>query len=204
VELVDLEGLYAPGMTRPQELSSGSAGYAHRQARGGLWGPEADRFAGAVLLAEMLGWCDPQVVQAAWGESYFDPQEMQQETPRYHTLVEALERQWGSSVARLLERAWRSDSLLDCPTFGEWMVALPLTPSPQPFPSPLPQAGEGKGVAAHPPGEEVRAAVDAHRRNPRLYAGSAAHGRQTQPGRRVGTVPPGAGTGSGPTPPCAP
>jgi len=125
VELVDLEGLYAPGMTRPQELSSGSAGYAHKQAAGGLWGPEADRFAGAVLLAEMLGWCDLQVVQAAWGESYFDPQEMQQETPRYHTLVEALERHWGSSVARLFERAWHSDSLLDCPTFGEWMVVLP-------------------------------------------------------------------------------
>jgi hypothetical protein len=159
VELVDLEGLYAPGMTRPQELSSGSAGYAHRQARGGLWGPEADRFAGAVLLAEMLGWCDPQVVQAAWGESYFAPQEMQQDTPRYRTLVAALERRWGSNVARLFERAWRSDSLLDCPTFGEWMVALPLTPSPQP-PSPLPQAGEGKGVAAQPPREEVRAAVE--------------------------------------------
>jgi len=159
VELVDLEGLYAPGMTRPQELSSGSAGYAHRQARGGLWGPEADRFAGAVLLAEMLGWCDPQVVQAAWGESYFAPQEMQQDTPRYRTLVAALERRWGSNVARLFERAWRSDSLLDCPTFGEWMVALPLTPSPQP-PSPLPQAVEGKGVAAQPPGEEVRAAVE--------------------------------------------
>jgi Serine/threonine protein kinase len=159
VELVDLEGLYAPGMTRPQELSSGSAGYAHRQATGGLWGPEADRFAGAVLLAEMLGWCDPQVVQAAWGESYFAPQEMQQDTPRYHTLVAALERRWGSNVARLFERAWRSDSCWTAPPFGEWMVALPLTPSPQP-PSPLPQAGEGKGVAAQPPGEEVRAAVE--------------------------------------------
>jgi hypothetical protein len=133
VELVDLEGLYAPGMTRPQELSSGSAGYAHRQARGGLWGPEADRFAGAVLLAEMLGWCDPQVVQAAWGESYFAPQEMQQDTPRYRTLVAALERGWGSNVARLFERAWRSDSLLDCPTFGEWLVAMPEHPVAQAF-----------------------------------------------------------------------
>ncbi|MGC9084291.1 MAG: hypothetical protein ACP5ME_14080, partial [Anaerolineae bacterium] len=83
VQLVDLEGLYAPGMLRPQELSSGSAGYAHREAAGGLWGPEADRFAGAVLLAEMLGWCDPQITQAAWGESYFDPKEMQQQGERY-------------------------------------------------------------------------------------------------------------------------
>jgi len=113
-----------------------------------------------VLLAEMLGWCDPDMVQAVWGESYFDPAEMQQDTPRYRTLMAALERRWGSHVARLFERAWRSDSLLDCPTFGEWLVALPLTPSPQP-PSPLPQAGEGKGVAAQPPGEEVRAAVEA-------------------------------------------
>jgi uncharacterized protein with WD repeat len=128
VELVDLEGLYAPGMPQPQELSSGSAGYAHPQAAGGLWSPEADRFAGAVLLAEMLGWCDPQVVQAAWGESYFDPAEMQQQTPRYRTLVTALERRWGSAVAALFERAWRSDTLADCPTFGEWLVALPEQP----------------------------------------------------------------------------
>jgi serine/threonine protein kinase len=58
VELVDVEGLYAPGLPRPEALPSGSSGYAHRTAREGLWGPTADRFAGAVLLAEMLGWGD--------------------------------------------------------------------------------------------------------------------------------------------------
>jgi len=159
VELVDLEGLYAPGMTRPQELSSGSAGYAHRQARGGLWGPEADRFAGAVLLAEMLGWCDPQVVQAAWGESYFAPQEMQQDTPRYRTLVAALERRWGSNVARLFERAWRSDSLLDCPTFGEWLVAMPEHPVAQAFSLSTLAAETAAGERTTSPQES--AAVDA-------------------------------------------
>jgi len=130
---VDLEGLYAPGMPQPEVLTSGSAGYAHRTAKEGLWGPRADRFAGAVLLAEMLGFCDEGVCQASWGESYFDPQEMQQETPRYRTLVAALERRWGSNVARLFERAWRSDSLLDCPTFGEWLVAMPEHPVAQAF-----------------------------------------------------------------------
>ncbi len=133
VQLVDLEGLYAPGMVRPQELSSGSAGYAHRQAAGGLWGPEADRFAGAVLLAEMLGWCDPQVVQAAWGESYFDPAEMQGQGERSRLLSESLRRNWGDRVAALFDRAWHSDTLADCPTFGEWLVALPLqTPDRRP------------------------------------------------------------------------
>jgi hypothetical protein len=115
-------------MVKPQALSSGSAGYAHKQAVGGLWGPEADRFAGAVLLAEMLGFCDEGVCQEAWGESYFDPAEMQEDAPRYRKLVEALERHWGDSVAHLFERAWRSDTLADCPTFGEWLVALPEHP----------------------------------------------------------------------------
>jgi tetratricopeptide (TPR) repeat protein len=129
VQLIDLEGLYAPGLTQPNALSSGSMGYAHHEAAGGLWQPEADRFAGAVLLAEMLAWCDPQAVEAAWGESYFDPAEMQQDTPRYRTMLESLRRNWGEGVAGLFQRAWTSDSLADCPTFGEWMVALPLAVS---------------------------------------------------------------------------
>jgi cytoskeletal protein RodZ len=124
VALVDLEGVYAPGFGRPEALSSGSAGYAHREAADGLWGPQADRFAGAVLLAEMLGWCDPQVVQAAWGESYFDPAEMQRDTVRYQALVAALTRRWGESVSDLFTRAWHSQTLADCPTFAEWLLAL--------------------------------------------------------------------------------
>jgi hypothetical protein len=142
VELVDLEGLYAPGMTRPQELSSGSAGYAQKQVAGGLWAPEADRFAGAVLLAEMLGWCDPQVVQAAWGESYFDPREMQQDCPRYRILMNSLQHNWGSRTAALFQQAWHSDTMTDCPTFGEWLVILPEQ-IPTAEESPAPDTGQG-------------------------------------------------------------
>jgi WD40 repeat protein len=129
IALVDLEGLFAPGLSQPQTLSSGSAGYAHAQAAAGLWSPNADRFAGAVLLAEMLGWCAPEVTQAAWGESYFDPQEMQQDSARYQALLAALQRHWGDAVARLFARAWHSETLADCPTFGEWLLALPGQPA---------------------------------------------------------------------------
>jgi hypothetical protein len=91
VELVDVEGLYAPGLPRPEVLPSGSSGYAHRTAREGLWGPTADRFAGAVLLAEMLGWGDESVREACYGETYFDPAEMPAQgganPPRYRTLT---------------------------------------------------------------------------------------------------------------------
>jgi hypothetical protein len=152
VELVDVEGLYAPGLPRPEALPSGSAGYAHRTAREGLWGPTADRFAGAVLLAEMLGWGDETVREACYGETYFDPAEMPStnspllkgegpgvravsllpagEGPgvRLSILLSALARHYGQPVADLFERAWRSETLADCPTFGEWLVALPEHP----------------------------------------------------------------------------
>jgi hypothetical protein len=125
VVLVDVEQFYGPGLDQPELLPSGSSGYAHKTAPRGLWSPTADRFAGAVLLGEMLGWCHEQVRKSAWGENYFDPQEMQQESERFQTLVAFLEERWGDSVALLFERAWHSETLQDCPTFGEWLTALP-------------------------------------------------------------------------------
>ena len=78
VELVDVEQMYSPKMDRPDVLLAGSPGYAaHRTVHSGLWSSYADRFAGAVIIAEMLGWSDPAIVNRAWGESYFDQHEMQ-------------------------------------------------------------------------------------------------------------------------------
>ena len=125
VVLVDLEQFYGPGLDQPELLPSGSSGYAHKTAPHGLWSPTADRFAGAVLLGEMLGWCNEQVRKAAWGENYFDPQEMQQESERFKTVATFLEERWGNRVVSLFERAWRSETLQDCPTFGEWLAVLP-------------------------------------------------------------------------------
>jgi hypothetical protein len=127
VELVDVEQMYGPGLPRPESLSSGTAGYAPAHPTDALWSPNGDRFAGAILLTEMLGWCDENVRQAAWGESYFDPAEIQQDGERYRVLHRALEAHWGKPVADLFERAWRSETLADCPTFGEWQLALPKT-----------------------------------------------------------------------------
>lgn len=127
IALVDVEQMYGPELRRPQFLAGGSPGYAHATAPDGLWSAEADRFAGAVLLAEMLAWCDERVHEAAWGESYFAPDEMQAQSHRLHILIDALRERWGAAVSRLFHRTWHSDTLLDCPTFGEWMIALPGT-----------------------------------------------------------------------------
>jgi hypothetical protein len=124
IVLVDVEEMYGPGFEQPDVLPSGTPGYSHRMAKQGLWGPSVDRFAGAVLLAEMLGWCNEQVREMAWGESYFHPEDMQQDTERYRALLEALDRDWPGDVAHLFERVWQSTEFRDCPPFGAWEASL--------------------------------------------------------------------------------
>jgi hypothetical protein len=125
IALVDIEQMYGPDLRRPPVLVSGSPGYAHQTAPEGLWSAEADRFAGAILLAEMLGWCDQGLREGAWGETYFEPQEVQRDSERSARMQAVLRERWGEGTARLLKRAWHSETLADCPTFGEWLVALP-------------------------------------------------------------------------------
>ena len=157
IELVDVEQLCAPGVARPLALPAGSPGYAHRTAAAGLWQPEGDRFAGAVLLAELLGWCDEPVREAAWGESYFAPDELQGNGEHRRTLAAALDRRWGSAVAALFQRAWDSETLADCPTFGEWLVSLPESVAPAGSASPQPPSAVQNLLAA---GEELERAGD--------------------------------------------
>ena len=127
VALVDLEQMYGPGLETPEIVPGGSQGYAHNTAPKGLWEATADRFAGAVLLAEMLTWCDSRIRKAAWGESYFAPDEMQQDTEHYRLMMAVLTELWGENVAALLERAWHSGTLDECAVFSEWLLALPDT-----------------------------------------------------------------------------
>ncbi len=124
--LVDVEGLYGPGLDRPEPFASGTSGYAPRHAPEGLWQAKADRFAGAILIAEMLAWCDPAIRAAAYGETYFEQHEMQRDGRRYRVLLASL-RQWGNGIVRLFEQVWWSDAIDGCASFGQWLLALPET-----------------------------------------------------------------------------
>lgn len=130
VALVDVEQMYGPGLDMPKALPGGSPGYAHNTAENGLWCANADRFAGAVLLVEMLCMCDGRMREELWGETFFDPREMQQDTERYIILSNILSKWWGKDLEETFERAWHSDSLAACPTFGEWLVRLPELKNP--------------------------------------------------------------------------
>ena len=157
VELVDVEQIYAPRLPRPENVPAGSPGYAHATARDRPWQADIDRFAGTILLVEILGWCDERVRNAAdsqeaidggkpdYGETYFNEDEMQQDCPRYRLLHDVLAERWGGGAAALLEQAWFSKMLAECPPFAvgypglpDWTPPPPRPPEPDILPNPEP------------------------------------------------------------------
>jgi serine/threonine protein kinase len=131
VNMVDVEDLYSPWLEAPPMVPAGSAGYQHKESsRGGQWSPMGDRFAGVVLMAEMLGWAHPEVRKSAWGESYFAPDELQKSSERFDTLLKAL-KVYDPGFAETFEAAWRSEHMEDCPPLKTWydlLDALPRDP----------------------------------------------------------------------------
>ncbi|MFC7393139.1 tetratricopeptide repeat protein [Scopulibacillus cellulosilyticus] len=126
IELIDVEELYAPELTRPQALPGGSPGYAAKYVRDGVWNQQADRFSGAVLLCEMMTWHLEDIRKhKAEDISYFQPDELQENTERYRAMLKALRQTLGKGAEKLLKQAWNSTKLEDCPSFSEWWDLFP-------------------------------------------------------------------------------
>ncbi len=125
VNLIDVEEMCAVGIPAPEMLPRGTAGYAHRSAHLGLWHPFADRFAGALLLCEMVCWSESTFRECAAGDSFFDFTEMHSTTcQRYHVMVQALEKVGGLHLVDLFKRCWLSTDLAQAPAFWEWSAGL--------------------------------------------------------------------------------
>lgn len=118
VALVDVEDIYGPGLQKPAKLPSGSAGYGHKSGANGFWSADADRFSGVILIAEMLGWFDSRVRNIAFGEQYFDPQELQEDNDRFQVLLSVLQENY-AGAADLFVRAWYSEKLTDTPSMAQ-------------------------------------------------------------------------------------
>lgn len=133
IELLDLEGLYFPDAATPRlrlarpRPNWGSPGYQHPHlGPAGQWCAEGDRFAGAILLTEMLTWWDQRVRAAAppGAESLFRPEGMQEcGTPLWAAVRAALE-QCCPPALDLFDQAWASDGLRACPTLERWASSL--------------------------------------------------------------------------------
>jgi hypothetical protein len=126
VELVDIEEMYGPDLPKPVETPAGQDGYQHRTSRmDGQWRGAGDRFGAAVLLSEILSWPDGRIRVNSADEHFFATSELQDpDSLRYRLMRETLEKEYGLPVAALLEAAWRSATLDDCPPVAAWHDAL--------------------------------------------------------------------------------
>lgn len=132
VELLDIEGLYMYGANTPKLRSRGSPGYQHRNLDSrGQCRPEGDRFAGAILLTEMLAWSDPYVrkLTPPNAETLFQPHELQmidtlqQPAPRWRAVRNALYTLCPPALT-LFDQAWTSTDLSQCPDFSTWTMCF--------------------------------------------------------------------------------
>jgi len=128
VQLLDIEEMYGPKMVPPPQdcIPAGAPGYQHPEIiKFGSWNRYADRFAGGVTLAEILGWSDERVRELTFEDgSYFEPEEMQKDCERYNILLMSLREIYGGGVSDLFERTWNCPGLSDLPLAVEWAAEL--------------------------------------------------------------------------------
>lgn len=124
VELIDVEDMYHDSLGPLPYMPDGSAGYAHPRNQGrGCRNRHGDRFAGAILLTELLVWSDPTVRESAADISVFEQSELCRTGPKYD-LVRKLMQSYSAELAKLFERVWDSPGLAGCPRLAEWAAAL--------------------------------------------------------------------------------
>jgi hypothetical protein len=127
IQLLDPENMYIPATPTPQRVSQGTPGYQHQHLGPyGQWCPEGDRFAGAILLTEMLTWWNPRVRArvSEHAETVFRPEELQApEAPCLQAVRDTLY-SLGPQLLELFDRAWLSSSLADCPPLRTWAASF--------------------------------------------------------------------------------
>jgi hypothetical protein len=127
VEFIDIDGLYIYGTPPPAQPSRGWRGYQHPNLdQRGHCRPEGDRYAGAILLTEMLTWWKPLVRALTEGESLFQlgMREQPELLKQRLKVVRSTLREIHPILRQLFIRAWSSNDLVECPDAPTWVMAL--------------------------------------------------------------------------------
>ncbi len=123
VQLVDLEDVFGLSTPNPNTCLLGTAGYQHR-ARHDVWRAEGDRYSAAVLAAEMLILSAPELARRASDRGYFCGSAEDPEAQRRWDAALPWLRWRAPAFCALLERAWTSSRLEDCPSVRELALAM--------------------------------------------------------------------------------
>ncbi len=128
VELIDVEDMFGPNFSDPNTYPLGTDGYHHKTSRiapKGQWCKEGDRFAAAIILAELMCWSDLNFRNKASNESYFSLDDLNNKQDiSKHQLLTSILNNIGTPLKTCFETAWNSNNLSYCPSITEWQQAL--------------------------------------------------------------------------------
>lgn len=136
VQLIDVEDIYSPLLPPPSAIPTGTDGYNHKQGRAeGQWNIYGDRFAGAVIISEMLCWYSQEFRDSATEDgTYFYPTEMQDKSSSKYALLldtlltlPTLSQLQARQLVDLFTLAWESKTLEECPPVSQWLAVLEKT-----------------------------------------------------------------------------
>ncbi len=121
VQLLDLEDMYMPAAPGAK-VALGSQGYRHPSgdtSGENFWRPEGDRYAAAVLAAEILVLSNRDLARLATDEGFFTDHRLCAQASSRFDEAKALLSKVAPTFAAVFERAWLAETLNECPRVSE-------------------------------------------------------------------------------------
>jgi hypothetical protein len=134
--IIDIEDMFHKSLIRPSHLENAVGGTPNYRfsTQFTSWQPSADRFAGAIMISEILTLADDKCIQAAARETYFNADDIANRewgdpVSRYPIMSEALD-DINAKASEYLKTCWnaKATEIDKLPKLSEWRDALGKPP----------------------------------------------------------------------------
>jgi hypothetical protein len=136
VQLLDLEELYMPGSVNSR-VAMGSKGYRHPSGdvdKQNFWRAEGDRYAAAVLAAEILVLANNSLARRATDEGFFTDHRLSTQGGNRFGEAKAWLFKVAPTFASVFERAWTANTIEACPRVAELYASVREAAAKAPLP----------------------------------------------------------------------
>jgi hypothetical protein len=126
VQLLDLEDLFITGASAPPHQNAGSKGYRHHTCDIGktCWCPEGDRYAAAILAAEILILTNEKLARKSTEDGFFIGHCRSVEGNNRFREAKAWLKTIAPGFSQLFESAWNAGALVECPKIATLRAAV--------------------------------------------------------------------------------
>lgn len=131
--LIDIEDMFHPSLPKPATIADskgGTEGYRFHDMYAS-WCREADRFAGAILISELLTLDQEDSQEVSAEESFFTQDDLDDREyngpniPRYKIIINDMQQlTHGMELTKLIQAAWQAKTIGDAPRITEWHKIL--------------------------------------------------------------------------------